>query len=81
MTANRATLDRVDDIVVAAKAFVLAHCELEALALQIGVQAAYAHPLTERVIELHMQLEAAVLGDEPTPGRRYRLPGGDDGQA
>lgn len=58
------------DIVKASNAFVLAHCELEQLANEIGADAASKSPLNDRVIGLHMELERAVLGTKSVPGRR-----------
>jgi hypothetical protein len=59
-------------IVAAAEAFVRAHCELEDLAACVGVALACESMLNERVIDLHLKLEEAVLGDEHVPGRQIR---------
>ena len=61
-------------LVAAADEFVRAHCALEALANKVGADAACSSPLNDRVIDLHMKLEAAVLGDERPPGRRFVTP-------
>jgi hypothetical protein len=57
-------------IVTAAEEFVRAHCELEALALKIGPNAACSSGLNDRVVDLHLKLEAIVLGNDRPAGRR-----------
>lgn len=66
----RAENERLKKIVDAATDFVLAHCALETLSNAIGPDAACASPLQDKVIDMHMRLEAAVLGDTNVPGRR-----------
>lgn len=65
-----ALADQHRRIVILAEHFIRAHCEVEALSKRIGLEAACASAINERVVSLHVQLEKEVLGDERLVGRR-----------